>query len=165
MYLPPSKIRYTGCEQVLDSSHLKADPASIENYKKMQERGEYPHLQVVEKCGLFFTLNNTKLCLYKTLEREGLCKLVRVEKVHVSNVPEGIETLMLMPPDHNKKVQTYVCTAGDKETQIEQPGTDSESDDSDDDLSDSVCDWSEDVKEESSDSDEDKSEDETVGLL
>ncbi|KAK6169009.1 hypothetical protein SNE40_020140 [Patella caerulea] len=164
MYLPPSKIRYTGCEEVLDSSQMKPDPTTVENYKKMQKRGEYPHLQVVEKSGCYFTLNNTKLCLYKTLEKEGICKLVRVEKVPLTSVPEGVETLMILPPEHNKKVETYVCTSGDMETQIEQAGTDSDSEDSDGDLSDSICDWSEDVKE-SSDTDEDKSEDETVGLL
>ena len=90
------------------------DPAVLEWSRKLVHAGEHPRLQVVEKEGTWFTLNNAHLELCRYLEGDGTCKRVRVHVVPLSEVPKNVRNMMIPPispstvphhhkvPNHNK---------------------------------------------------------------
>ena len=65
--------------------------------KKVLDKGEYPRLQVAEKDGHFFTLNNTRLDLFRRLQDEGYCRKVTAEKIPLDQIPLGIQQMMIVP--------------------------------------------------------------------
>ncbi|GFO43298.1 hypothetical protein PoB_006980300 [Plakobranchus ocellatus] len=55
-------------------------------------------LQIVEKDGRYFSLNNTRLQVCQWLETRGHLSTVQAETVPLTAVPEGIKRWMLAPP-------------------------------------------------------------------
>ncbi|XP_067671938.1 uncharacterized protein [Haliotis asinina] len=142
--LVPSRIHFTNC---LDPQALHDEGVMGEFCRKVVERGEYPRLQVAEKDGHFFTLNNTRLHLFRRLEELGHCRKVKVERIPLKEIPEGIRQMMTPPPSvkHNKRkgyqpvgqVQDSVKTQSDDDSSDDVTETEeSEDSDSDSDLSD-----------------------------
>ena len=96
MLLSPSSI-YFICDgksnvltQVLDKSVLDVSRQVVLN-------GDAPRLQVVQKDGHYFTLNNAQLQLCRHLEKDGMCSRVKVEVVPLTDVPEDVRRMMVIP--------------------------------------------------------------------
>ena len=97
MFISPSKILYTNCLELGALNDISPDKDIIDISHTLRKGARYPKLQVVKKDGYYFTLNDTKLKLYRHLEQIGQCGAVRVEKVPIREVPEGIRKLMRVP--------------------------------------------------------------------
>ncbi|KAK6169006.1 hypothetical protein SNE40_020139 [Patella caerulea] len=132
--------------------------------EKVLEKGEYPRLQVTEKDGQYFTLNNTRLHLFKRLQDMGYCSKVTVEKIPLSEIPCGIREMMIVtqettfkPKQHGSKRCGYLP--------VDQKDQDRKSDSdlsSEDDLDDDDSDLDSDLDESSDDDDDDEDDDERV---
>ena len=99
MFLLPSTILYTNCIDAASWAELSAEKYILGVTQRLQNGGTYPKLQVVKKDGYYFTLNDTKLQLYRYLEKIGQCGRVEVERVSLREVPEGIRNLMTVPEE------------------------------------------------------------------
>lgn len=97
MFISPSKILYTNCLELGALNDISQDKEIIDISRTLRKGARYPKLQVVKKDGFYFTLNDTKLKLYRHMEAIGHCGVVRVEKVPMREVPEGIRNLMRVP--------------------------------------------------------------------
>ena len=97
MFISPSKILYCNCLDFEALNDVTPDKEIIDVSLTLRKGARYPKLQVVKKNGFYFTLNDTKLKLYRHLEAIGQCGMVRVEKVSMREVPEGIRKLMKVP--------------------------------------------------------------------
>lgn len=102
MFISPSKILYTSCLELGALNDISPDKDIIGISQTLRKGARYPKLQVVKKDGFYFTLNDTKLKLYRHLEAIGQCGMVRVEKVPIREVPEGIRKLMRVPENMSK---------------------------------------------------------------
>ena len=103
MFISPSKILYCNCLDIGALNDVTPDKDIIDVSRTLQKGARYPKLQVVKKDGFYFTLNDTKLKLYRHMEAIGQCGIVRVEKVPMREVPEGIRKLMKVPENMLKK--------------------------------------------------------------
>lgn len=101
MFLAPSHIHFTDCTGLLALHEITPEESFIEISRKIVQKGDCPKLQVVEKAGNFFTLNNTQLHVFRRLEAQGKCPRVRVDKVPLSEIPEGILRMMVIPVKNN----------------------------------------------------------------
>ena len=70
-----------------------------------RETNEILHfcLQVVEKDGHWFALNNSQLELCRRLEAHGKCKRVKVDVVPITEVPVQLRNMMVVPPSEKQK--------------------------------------------------------------
>ncbi|KAL3875479.1 hypothetical protein ACJMK2_033425 [Sinanodonta woodiana] len=109
LFLSPSNINFTNCIDHVTMPDLTMNKKIMDITRKFIARGSYPKLQVVEKDGHYFTLNDTKLMIFRHLEKMGQCEYVQVEKVSRKDVPEGIRNMMTIPPDHESEYETKVC--------------------------------------------------------
>ena len=103
MFISPSKILYCNCLDLGALNDVSPDKDIIDVSDTLRRGARYPKLQVVKKDGFYFTLNDTKLKLYRHMEAIGQCGSVKVEKVPIREVPEGIRTLMKVPENVLKK--------------------------------------------------------------
>ncbi|XP_041364579.1 uncharacterized protein LOC121379951 [Gigantopelta aegis] len=94
MFLQPSSIHFTNTEETKILQDANTDSKMDELSKRLLENGGVPKLQVTEKDGQFFTLNNTNLQVFRWMESVGRVKSIQVESVPLSVVPEGIRQLM-----------------------------------------------------------------------
>ena len=94
MFLQPSSIHFTNTEETKTLQDDNSDSKMDELSRRLVENGGVPKLQVAEKDGQFFTLNNTNLQVFRWMESVGKCKSIQVETVPLSVVPEGIRRLM-----------------------------------------------------------------------
>ncbi|CAL1531325.1 unnamed protein product [Lymnaea stagnalis] len=99
MYLSPSQVHFTSCIDSLGASKMAADSHISDVYREMRMQRCYPRLQVVKKCGYYFTLDNTRLYMLRRMEEEGHCKLVLVDQVLLKKVPEAVQDMMVPPSD------------------------------------------------------------------
>ena len=65
--------------------------------RRILKNGDLPKIQVVQKNGEYFTLNNAQLEIFKRLEKEGKCTRVKVEVLPLSGVPEHVREMMVIP--------------------------------------------------------------------
>ena len=103
MFISPSKILYCNCLEMGALNDVSPDKDIMDVSDTLRRGARYPKLQVVKKDGFYFTLNDTKLKLYRHMEAIGQCGMVKVEKVPIREVPEGIRTLMKVPENVLKK--------------------------------------------------------------
>ena len=98
MFLSASKIHYLVAEKdMLESSaSVTADILAVSR-KLVAGHVDYPKVQVVEKDGRWFTLNNAQLCLYQRLEQEGRGRQVKVHVVPLNDVPQEVRRMMVVP--------------------------------------------------------------------
>ncbi|GFO12887.1 hypothetical protein PoB_003939200 [Plakobranchus ocellatus] len=97
MFLSPSQVHFTSCIDSLGTSKMAADSHISDVYMEMKMHRSFPRLQVVKKCGHYFTLDNTRLYMFRRMEEEGHCKLVPVDKVLLKKVPEAVQNMMILP--------------------------------------------------------------------
>ncbi|KAK2140793.1 hypothetical protein LSH36_1247g00011 [Paralvinella palmiformis] len=102
-YMVPSSIYhiYSGTNCLLTAG---TDQNILDVSRKIAESGQLPKLQVVEKDGCWFTLNNAQLDLCRILERDGKCTKVKVDIVPLSTIPRVVRGMMRVPTDNNKIV-------------------------------------------------------------
>ena len=62
----------------------------------LQGQERIPKVQVAEKNGFWFALNNSYLHIIKDLEKQGKCAKIRVEVVPLSRVPETLQKGMVV---------------------------------------------------------------------
>ncbi|KAK3593340.1 hypothetical protein CHS0354_031403 [Potamilus streckersoni] len=106
LFLSPSNINFTNCIDHVTMPDLTMNKKIMDITRKFIARGSYPKLQVVEKDGHYFTLNDTKLMIFRHLEKMGQCEYVQVEKVSRKDVPEGIRNMMTLPSDPESEYKT-----------------------------------------------------------
>jgi len=79
IFIPPSRIRFT---QSTVKSTFNDGRSLVETYEQLATRKikkrDIPMIDVVEKDGQYWTLNNRRLAVFSQLERKGKCKVVRV---------------------------------------------------------------------------------------
>ncbi|XP_059155859.1 uncharacterized protein LOC131940945 [Physella acuta] len=97
MFVAPSTVLYTTCPGAPGLECLTSDAELEELSKKLMANSEGLRLQVVEKDGHYFTLNNTRLQVCQWLETRGHCTTVRIETVPLKSVPDGIKRMMVVP--------------------------------------------------------------------
>ena len=96
MYLSPSMVHFIhGADKTIISHSI--DRSILDVSRKILQNGDYPKIQVVEKEGLWFTLNNSQLELCRRLEQEGSCTRVKVDVVPITEVPEDVRRMMVIP--------------------------------------------------------------------
>ncbi|KAL5018884.1 hypothetical protein ScPMuIL_004606 [Solemya velum] len=110
MFLAPSSIYFTNCTGKLSIQDITKEKDLIDVSRKIVQSGDYPKLQVVEKDGNYFTLNNTQLQLCRRLEQDGMCRKVKVERISMTQVPEGIRKMMTVPTLQNS---TEIATSNE----------------------------------------------------
>ena len=59
--------------------------------------GDFPKVQAVHKDGYWFTLNNLQLEVCRKLESDGRCSTVQVNIVSLSDVPDQLRKMMVVP--------------------------------------------------------------------
>ena len=100
-YMVPSSIHhiYSGINNILS---VDVDENILAVSRKIVETGDLPKLQVVEKDGNWFTLNNAQLDLCRILEKDGICTKVKVDILPLSSVPVVVRGMMNVPEDKLK---------------------------------------------------------------
>ncbi|XP_074593971.1 uncharacterized protein LOC141849515 [Brevipalpus obovatus] len=94
--LKPSEINLlveakdgSSCMQAIND-----DRNILELSNKFMEKNLVPSLQVCEKNGNWFTLNNSLLHIIKHLEMQGKCSTIQVEVVPMDFIPETLQKCM-----------------------------------------------------------------------
>ena len=95
MFLSPSTVHFINADKTIISHSL--DRNILDVSRKILQNGDYPKIQVVEKEGHFFTLNNSQLELCRRLEQEGSCTRVKVDVIPLTQVPEDVRHMMVVP--------------------------------------------------------------------
>ncbi|XP_067672236.1 uncharacterized protein [Haliotis asinina] len=161
MMLSPADIQFMPCAGIRDDvNHNTADIAH--EAQPMDLCDEKACLQVVEKGGVYFSLDNARLGLLKRLQREGRCTRVRVEQVPLKNVSPGVQEMMAVPVQPVRQrgrlygkgplklLNILHLERRTSLTSVNSAITDDDTDDSDFQVTDSECDWSADVRDSSS---------------
>ncbi|XP_046550062.1 uncharacterized protein LOC124259885 [Haliotis rubra] len=161
MMLSPADIQFMPCAGIRDDvKHNTADIAH--EVQPMDLCDEKAGLKVVEKGGVYFSLDNARLGLLKRLQREGRCTRVRVEQVPLKNVSPGVQDMMAVPVQPvrqrgrlygkgpMKLLNILHLERRTSLTSVNSAITDDDTDDSDFQVTDSECDWSADVRDSSS---------------
>lgn len=98
--LTPSQIHF-----VRDySTHCFEPDANLLNALSSQisKLNELPKIQVVERNGAWFALNNSYLHVLRELEKQGKCLRTQVDVVPLSRVPKTVQETMVVVSDDNK---------------------------------------------------------------
>ena len=106
MFMAPSNIHYMTSQDdnnfIVDGGPDRQDIVDLSR-KIIQNGDKCPKVQVVEKDGFWFTLNNSQLDLCRRLEIDGKCTRVKVDLVPLTDVPEQVLLMMVAPrPEHKK---------------------------------------------------------------
>lgn len=103
MILAPSDIHFL---QDTNNGLLTPDEGAMADLSNrfLQGQERIPKVQVTEKNGFWFALNNSYLHIIKDLEKQGKCAKIRVEVVPLSRVPETLQKGMVV--DDGKTRQT-----------------------------------------------------------
>ncbi|KAH9498921.1 hypothetical protein Btru_005332 [Bulinus truncatus] len=97
MFVAPSTVLYTTSPDTPGLQCLSSDAELEQLATKFLANSEGLRLQVVEKDGHYFTLNNTRLQVCQWLETRGHCTTVRIDTVPLKSVPDGIKRMMVVP--------------------------------------------------------------------
>ncbi|CAM1312346.1 Uncharacterised protein g5956 [Pycnogonum litorale] len=100
MLLAPSKIYFISDISTNGLNLTPDDQTLISSLSKMCENsGEsLPKIQVSEKGGAYFALNNSSLHVYRELEKQGRCTKIAVDVVDLSKVPGNLQRGMIVRP-------------------------------------------------------------------
>ncbi|XP_074648234.1 uncharacterized protein LOC141903809 [Tubulanus polymorphus] len=96
LFLPPSTIHFMTCER----NNMTADNRDFDVFeisRKVIENGDYPKVQIVQKDGNWFTLNNLQLEVCRRLEQDGLCTQVKADIIPISEIPDELRKMMVLP--------------------------------------------------------------------
>lgn len=91
MLLAPSEIHYLHDDSAAGSCVLSPDVVDELGQRLEENRGRVPRIQVVEKDGSWFALNDSYLRVYRELERQGRCPRVNVTVVSLNKVPQDLQ--------------------------------------------------------------------------
>ena len=97
MFLPPSTIHYIHSEKDGNVITDSIEQSIIDLSRKIVQNSDIPKLQAVLKEGHYFALNNSQLDLCRRLEEDGKCTKVKVDVVPLSEVPEHVRGMMVLP--------------------------------------------------------------------
>lgn len=102
--LSPSEINFL--IESGDGNNIEPDTSVLTDLsRQFIEKKTIPKLQVSEKNGSWFALNNTSLHVVKELERQGKCSSVQVEIVPLSKVPISLQKGMLTVSSHSVEME------------------------------------------------------------
>lgn len=103
MLLAPSEIHFL--HDSASSYILTPDVIDDVGHQLLQQSNErVPRIQVVEKDGSWFALNDSYLRVYRELERQGRCPKIRVEVVALSKVPQNVQKGMIVGEEKSEDV-------------------------------------------------------------
>ncbi|XP_029640554.1 uncharacterized protein LOC115215520 [Octopus sinensis] len=97
MFLSPSSIHFTSCTGQQTVEEITHERDIIEASRHFVQNLDRARLQVAQKDGHYFTLNNTRLLVFRRLEKEGRCKRVKVDCIPLNAIPAGIRMMMIVP--------------------------------------------------------------------
>ncbi|XP_023235277.1 uncharacterized protein LOC111634674 isoform X3 [Centruroides sculpturatus] len=101
MLLAPSSIHF-----IKDSTNgvLTPDQTVVADLSNKFEgnQDKLPKIQVAQKDGSWFALNNSCLHVFRELEKQGKCLQIRVEVVPLSKVPYSVQEGMVVEKDDSK---------------------------------------------------------------
>lgn len=101
MLLAPSSIHF-----IKDSTNgvLTPDQTVVADLSNKFEgnQDKLPKIQVAQKDGSWFALNNSCLHVFRELEKQGKCLQIRVEVVPLSKVPYSVQEGMVAEKDDSK---------------------------------------------------------------
>lgn len=84
-YLKPSEIRYT--QDSISSRFSKSKKTLQETLQSLLRKGipkrDVPMIRVVQRNGKWWSFDNRRLWVFKELEKEGGCKIIKVEVVPI----------------------------------------------------------------------------------
>lgn len=102
MILAPSDIHFL---QDMNNGLLTPDEGTMADLSNrfLQGHERIPKVQVAEKNGFWFALNNSYLHIIKDLEKQGKCAKIRVEVVPLSKVPETLQKGMIVEGDRTRQ--------------------------------------------------------------
>lgn len=109
MILAPSDIHFL---QDTNNGLLTPDEGTMADLscRFLQGHERIPKVQVTEKNGFWFALNNSYLHIIKDLEKQGKCAKIRVEVVPLSRVPETLQKGMIVQGDKlRQKADDKLC--------------------------------------------------------
>ncbi|EEC19870.1 hypothetical protein IscW_ISCW023086 [Ixodes scapularis] len=107
MLLAPSEIHFL--HDSASSYILTPDVIDDVGHQLLQQSNErVPRIQVVEKDGSWFALNDSYLRVYRELERQGRCPKIRVEVVALSKVPQNVQKGMIVGEEKSEDVSAPV---------------------------------------------------------
>ncbi|CAN8007635.1 unnamed protein product [Ixodes pacificus] len=107
MLLAPSEIHFL--HDSASSYILTPDVIDDVGHQLLQQSNErVPRIQVVEKDGSWFALNDSYLRVYRELERQGRCPKIRVEVVALSKVPQNVQKGMIVGEEKSGDVSAPV---------------------------------------------------------
>ena len=104
MFLSPSVINFLYHDQHIISQALDVRLLDM-SLTKILKNGDLPKIQVVEKDGHWFALNNSQLELCRRLEAHGTCTRVKVDVVPITEVPVQLRNMMVVPPSTSQQKQ------------------------------------------------------------
>ncbi|XP_060074629.1 myelin transcription factor 1-like protein [Ylistrum balloti] len=133
MYLAPSSIHFTQCTGETDVGDITKDIDLERLTAKFESKDTLPKIQVVEKDGHYFTLNNIQLQVFRKLEERGHCQNVKVEVIATKRVPVAIRDLMILPPDFDRNGYSTESHRLGKKGSSKDNDTDEDDEDDDDD--------------------------------
>ncbi|KAH6942667.1 hypothetical protein HPB50_009203 [Hyalomma asiaticum] len=107
MLLAPSEIHFL---HDAGSCVLSPDVVDELGQRLEENRGRVPRIQVVEKDGSWFALNDSYLRVYRELERQGRCPRVNVTVVSLSKVPQDLQKGMTVTSSSAATAATTTST-------------------------------------------------------
>lgn len=93
--LPPSSIHFMDASK--EPGLLSPSTYEVDVIEAFSTKSDNLKVQVVEKGGLLYTLNNSTLDLCRTLEERGYLAKVKVDIIRCSDVPTPLLSLMNPP--------------------------------------------------------------------
>lgn len=122
MFLAPSDVHYVrDSDNGLQEMPEEALINKLSNLM-LQNKGSFPTIQVVQKGGAYFALNNSYLHVFRELERRGKCKRMKVDLVPLSKVPVLVQKCMVTGQVETSLV---VDTQSSKDSAEMKPGANS----------------------------------------
>ncbi|CAN8002528.1 unnamed protein product, partial [Ixodes hexagonus] len=107
MLLAPSEIHFL--HDSASSYILTPDVIDDVGHQLLQQNNDrVPRIQVVEKDGSWFALNDSYLRVYRELEKQGRCPKIRVEVVALSKVPQNVQKGMIVGDEKSDEVSARV---------------------------------------------------------
>uniref|UniRef100_A0A0L8HLD1 Uncharacterized protein n=1 Tax=Octopus bimaculoides TaxID=37653 RepID=A0A0L8HLD1_OCTBM len=113
MFLSPSSIHFTSCTGQQTVEEITHERDIIEASRHFVQNLDRARLQVAQKDGHYFTLNNTRLLVFRRLEKEGRCKRVKVDCIPLNAIPAGIRMMMIVPNFKTHNTNTVADDSGD----------------------------------------------------
>lgn len=98
--LPPSSIHFMDASK---EPGLLSPCTRYDVIEAFSRKNDHLKVQVVEKDGLLYTLNNSTLDLCRNLEERGYLAKVKVDIIRCSNVPTPLLNLMNPPKESAPK--------------------------------------------------------------